>query len=424
VIMLTNADNSASLLSLHLLFLRLQQRNKFVGFVDHTGLSPLETHLIIEIQAEPGLTISAYASRLMVEGSLCTRVIQKFVRRGLVLVKPSVDDLRRKEVLITSKGTALISTIDEFANQVVAALRESQTVRSWMELVGFFRKLADGGGAPSVPKRPQEDEYRVQQRRITRLFGLLGNSAWRTSLSSTEIQILTEVCHAPLPPRITELAELLGLQTHSTGEAISRFETEGLLQKRLFEGDGRVSVVVSTPKGRRFLHETQKQACAHLLGSMGGFTSAQVERLITILESSTRSVDIFWPMLPRSLRIERVMSLQKRCAARGFVARTYVELGLEESLPERLLPEEHELFLIYRDTVLVGTICFDNHSGVLMPPHLCASAQLPPWSLAAAWGEVVRVSASMPREHLRPAFAKATACPRVFTQDLVSLARV
>jgi|GEM_PF-2278925 len=420
----TNAEKSAHLLSLHLLFLRLQQRNKFVGVVDHTGLSPLETHLIIEIQAEPGLTISAYASRMMVELSLCTRVIQKFARRGLVLVKPSVHDLRRKEVVVTTRGVALIDSIDQFANQVVALLRESQTDRSWSELIGFFRKLADGGGVPSAPRRPQEDEYRVQQRRITRLFGLLGNSAWGTALSSSEIQILTEVCHAPLPPRITELAELLGLQTHSTGEAISRFETEGLLQKRLFEGDGRVSVVVPTAKGRRFLAETQKQACAHLLGSMSGFSGSQSERLVNIMERATCSVDIFWPMLPRSLRIERVMSLQKRRAARGFVARTYVELGLEESLPERLLPEDHELFLIHRDMVLVGTVCFENRAGVLMPPHLCASSHLPPWSLAAAWGEVVRIISSIPREQLRQTFAKASACPGFLNQDLVSLARV
>ncbi len=418
---LVQSEISEHLLSLHRLLLRLQQRNKFVGFVEHTSLSPLETHLILEIQAEPGLPISTYAHRLMVEISLCTRITQKFVQRGFIVVRASTFDLRRKEVLLTPKGVALIATIDEFANQVVSALRAGQTKRSWGELVRFFSMLADAGGVPRAPKRPQEDEYRVQQRRITRLLGLLGNFAWGTSLTSSEIQILTEVCHAPLPPRITELAELLGLQPHSTGEVISKFEAGGLLRKKPFEGDGRVSVVVATPKGRRSLREAEERACALLSKAAREFTLSQLKQLIRILEHSTRTVDLFWPMLPLSLRLDYARSERQKRLARGFVARVYVELGIEESLPERLLPEDHELFLIYRDTELVGMICTENRAGVLIAPHLCASPQLPPWSLAAAWGEVVRLTSSLPSTQLRAALADATAGPSLVANLLRSL---
>jgi DNA-binding MarR family transcriptional regulator len=418
----SKTDTASLALKIRRLLLRLQQRNKFVGIVDHTGLSPLETHLIIEIQAEQGLSISSYASRLMVDISVCTRIIQKFSRSGYVTITPSNIDQRRKELSLTTAGVELIKQIDEFADCVIDSQREPLSSRSWQDLVRFFKMMADAGGVPKAPKRPGEEEYRVQQRRITRLFGLLGNSAWGTPHSSTEIQVLTEIIYAPVPPRIAELAELLGLQSHSTGEVVSKFEALGLVERRSFDGDGRVSIIVATAKGRRVFSGLETHMSGAVANALRNFSQSEVTRFIEILTVFTGTVDLCWPMLPRSLRVAKVDTDELRRIARGFVARTYVDYKIEEQIPETIIPSDHLLFVIYRDELLVGTICVKIRAGELVAPHICAGANLPPWSLAGAWGEVIRTSARKPSHVLKRALADVTAAPLLLEKALRGLA--
>jgi DNA-binding MarR family transcriptional regulator len=418
----SKTDTASLALRIHRLLLRLQQRNKFVGIVDHTGLSPLETHLIIEIQAEQGLPISSYASRLMVDISICTRIIQKFSRGGYVTITPGATDQRRKELSLTAAGVALIKQIDEFADHVIDSLREPLSSRSWQDLVRFFQMMADAGGVPKAPKRPGEEQYRVQQRRITRLFGLLGNSAWGTPHSSTEIQVLTEILYAPVPPRIAELAELLGLQPHSTGEVVSKFEALGLVERRSFDGDGRVSIIVATAKGRRIFSGLETHMSGVLTNALRNFSQGEIARFIEILTVFTGTVDLCWPMLPRSLRVTKVDTNELRQIARGFVARTYVDYKIEAQIPEAIIPSDHALFAVYRDTLLVGTICVKIRAGEFIAPHICAGANLPPWSLAGAWGEVVRTSAQKPGPVLKRALADVTAAPLSLEKVLRGLA--
>ena len=358
----------------------------------------------------------------MVDISICTRIIQKVSRSGYVTITPGATDQRRKELSLTTAGVGLIKQIDEFADRVIDSLREPLSSRSWRDLVRFFQMMADSGGVPKAPKRPGEEEYRVQQRRITRLFGLLGNSAWGTPHSSTEIQVLTEIIYAPVPPRIAELAELLGLQPNSTGEVVSKLETQGLIERRNFDGDGRVSIIVATAKGRRIFSGLETHMSEVLTNALQNFSQSEIAHFIEILTVFTGTVDLCWPMLPRSLRVTKVDTNELRQIARGFVARTYVDYKIEYYIPETIIPSDHELFAIYRDTLLVGTICVKIHAGEWISPHICAGANLPPWSLAGAWGEVIRTSARKPCHVLTRALADVTAAPLSLEKILRDLA--
>jgi DNA-binding MarR family transcriptional regulator len=373
-----------SCLSLHRVFRRLQQKNRFVGIVHHTGLTPLETHAILEIDSSPRISMGELSMVMVMDSSVITRVVQKFVRSQWVTSSQRESTPRTREFYLTPKGEQLCKKIDGFANSILTQLSAALSDAEQRSLDKYFARLASDGGVPVVPRRKSEPEYRVQQRRITRLFGLLGKSAWQTQLTSSEMQLLAEVCLSQVAPRISELAELLSLQSHSVVEIVGSLSERGWVKRVADARDARVSTIVPTARGSVEFSAAETQATSIICKATERWALSELHDFLEIAKKFVGCSHTETPPLLPSLLVVEVQSEEGRAVARGFIARTYVAWGEEDRIPAILLGSKERVFEILRDGRHLGVVTCRKEDRDSIQLHICASAELPQWSLFGA----------------------------------------
>ncbi|MDI6825369.1 MAG: MarR family transcriptional regulator [Bacillota bacterium] len=77
------------------------------------GITLAQCHALGEVAAHEGLTSGELASRLGVDPSAATRMVDALVRQGLVHRKADVSDRRVVRLALTSRGRRLWSLVDE-----------------------------------------------------------------------------------------------------------------------------------------------------------------------------------------------------------------------------------------------------------------------------------------------------------------------
>lgn len=88
-----------------------------------TDLSPSAVHALIEIGAAPGITARRVGDLLRLENSSVSRMLQKLVGSGAVLVEGDVNDSRVKRLFLSQAGSERAAAIHAFADgQVKRAL--------------------------------------------------------------------------------------------------------------------------------------------------------------------------------------------------------------------------------------------------------------------------------------------------------------
>lgn len=334
-------------ITIHRLFRRLQQKNRFIGVAKNIGLTLAETHFILELQADPARSIGDLAALLRLDQSSCSRIAQSLAKQGLVKVTPSELDSRKKVMLITSRGSTVIEKMDQFYNGALAGYSENVTARELNRLVKGLELIADGyGHAPGV-RRPFESEYRVQQRRVTRCFGLLGDHVFESNFSSSQWQALSEIVLAPVPPRTNELAELLGLAPNSLSSVIDWLEKRRLIKRIKHPADKRILMLVPLSEGVRLAREIEERAARDLQVGLDRLDKQGVSEFIKILASFVGELNpIFPPLLP-GYRIEELISAEQLQFGRGFAVRAIVENRQQDFVPELLVASAHRNFLLY-----------------------------------------------------------------------------
>jgi DNA-binding MarR family transcriptional regulator/GNAT superfamily N-acetyltransferase len=98
----------------------------------HTDLSASAVHAIIELGNHGQMTANQLGQTLLLEKSSVSRMLGRFVERGLVAEAASEADGRSKILSLTAKGLALFADIERYANhQVGQALKSlSGDIRS------------------------------------------------------------------------------------------------------------------------------------------------------------------------------------------------------------------------------------------------------------------------------------------------------
>ena len=345
-----------------------------------SGLTPLESHSLIEIQAQPGCSTKELSDLLQVDASICTRIIQKFLKHGWIRFESHTSSARSKGIRLTQGGSALCRTLDAPANEVVSKLSKQLSAHDLDTLVEFLRNLADTEAIPTSARRKGEHEYRVQQRRVTRLFGLLGNKAWNTEFSSSEYQILATCCFATHGPRISELAELLALKSNSVVEVVTKLTEEKLLERHVDPVDSRASVIVCTKAGKTRFLSSEKIAAKCFVATLSKLSQAEIKALLMILSRFAGTSDPTLPVALPSLRLHEVTDEVQIARCRGFVARTFVINGDEHFIPADLLTSKHRVFEITRDGETVAVVGYQGDQSSSVASILAASKSLPSWS--------------------------------------------
>lgn len=331
------------LLTMHRLFRRLQQKNRFIGRGVRTGLTIAETHFILELQADGSRTIVELAELLGLNQSSGSRISQSLTRQGLIKVSVSKTDSRRRVLSLTAAGEDAIRNIDQSAEQIIAGFAARITTTEMSMLVKMMRTIADGYAHPPGVRRRGESLYRVEQRRITRCFGLLGEHVFGSSLNSSQWQALSEISLSPVAPQATELSTVLGIAQNSLSSVIESLEERAMVKRRPDPDDKRVSILSPTIAGIRISQQIERHATTELRRSLRGISSGELEQLTGILSRFVGELDPMLPPLLPDCELVQFASEEDRRQARGFVARSLVNAGQEAELPERFLGEENSL---------------------------------------------------------------------------------
>lgn len=372
-----------SALTFHRLARRIQQLNKFVGPDIDSGLTPLESHVLIELHAHTGCSTKELSDLLMVEPSICTRVVQKFIKKGWAFFKAHANNSKAKGVCLSKNGVAFCKSIDKPADAIVEQLAASISTSDFNLLVEFLETLADTEGIPRSNQPPGEHKYRVQQRRVTRLFGLLGNKAWNTEFSSSEYQILAVCSFAEYGPRISELAELLSLKSNTVAETVSKLSVERLVERHADPVDSRASVVVSTKLGKTRFFAAERLAAECFIATLSQYSDPEVSRILSILRTFAGTSDPMLPFLLPSLSIREVKAVDEIARCRGFIARTFVNNDEELLIPAELLTNDFRVFEFLRDGETVSVLGYPIKDNQEICGVFAASSSLPGWSCMA-----------------------------------------
>lgn len=84
----------------------------------NSAQTPSHWHALIEINKEPGITISKLGHLLLLSNSTISRIIKALVKNGDVELREGVDK-REKSLFLTEQGHAQIKEIDQFSEEKI-----------------------------------------------------------------------------------------------------------------------------------------------------------------------------------------------------------------------------------------------------------------------------------------------------------------
>lgn len=392
-------------LTMHRLFRRLQQKNRFVGRVEHSGLTIAETHFIIELQADPSRGLSELAELLALNHSSCSRIAKNLEAAGLIECRAADHDSRRKTLLLSDNGRRLIEKIDTFSNGLVSGYASHLSGAEFAKLILLLRLIGDGYQHPPGIRRPREPEYRVEQRRVTRCFGLLGDQVFASSLSSSQWQALSEIVLSPFPPRVTELSDLLGIAQNSLSTVIDFFERNRYAVRRSHPEDKRITILAPLPEGVKTARAIEQRAVADLKRSMEKSSKRWIEEMTRLLSRFVGESDPVLPPLLPGYEVVELRSTEERARGRALAARALVEQNLEAFLPESTLTKKTRNYLLQNGTTPECVFALAPKGKSTRIEFAAWTPAISPWKFAAAINRADFMQGKIVRENLQARIA-------------------
>lgn len=85
-------------------------------------LSPQQFWLLVALDEAPGPSLRELAERRRMDAPTASRMVDRLVRRGLVRIEPAPGDRRRRSILLTERGTALVRSFRPLASRIRSAI--------------------------------------------------------------------------------------------------------------------------------------------------------------------------------------------------------------------------------------------------------------------------------------------------------------
>lgn len=373
--------------AIHRLIRRLQQRNRVVGRSSDMEFSLAEVHVLVELDSSPGRGVGELATHLRVDQSFVSRIVQTLARRKLVSVARESGDARKKRIVLTAAGRAVVRKLDERANLSYRAMLNRISRADEDRLVALFKAISDGLDQPPIEARSGEAAYRAEQRRLTRCCGLLGDTVFGSGISAAVWQVLGEVVLAPVAPQPGELADLLSVAQNSLSSIVTSMEQKKLLERERSGRDGRAVVLRALPAGVKLYNEIEARAEDLIRGALA---EANVRAVGSGVEVFRRFLgDSGEDVVPiaAGYKVLKVDSNNERALVRGLIARTLVREGLEHHIPERFVSSSSDCLELRSEESMVAALELDLASGMILSCGWDESVS--PWRLASFIGEAL-----------------------------------
>ena len=350
---------------LHRLVRRLQQRNRLVGRSVETGLSLPESHFLVELDAQPSISISELSERLRVDQSFASRLGTSLEKQGHITTVRDPSDSRKKKLIITASGRETIKRIDKTANAHYERMASHLSAHEIRQLVWLFKAVADGCKIPPASVRPTEAQYRAEQRRFTRACGLLGDSIFGLSISTSVWQILSEVVLAKSPPSVGELASLLSVAQNSLSSAATSMVNRKLVTRESSAKDKRTVLLYPTAAGKRLYTKIETHAANIFTKALIDQNEDKIHSAISIFKKFLQDSGGGIAPLAESYEVKLATDHKTRNVGRGLIARSYVRDGLEETLPETIASNKHRTWMLLREQKVVAVIDIEDTSNII-----------------------------------------------------------
>src|SRR5258708_7407390 len=142
------------------------------------------------------------------------------------------------------------------------------------------------------PMAPRELEQRVETARrfnrfYTRRIGVLGEGAYKSAFSLTEVRVLYELAHRD-KPTATALGRDLGLDAGYLSRILRGFERRGLVSKTRSPADGRQSHLSLTGQGRKVFAPLNARSHDEVAAMLGGLSVLQQARVVGAMRTMER----------------------------------------------------------------------------------------------------------------------------------------
>jgi DNA-binding MarR family transcriptional regulator len=328
-------------LGIHRLFRRLQQRNQFVDVEPQSQLTLAEAHLLKQVVVEPELTQVEYKKLFSLPQSHIGRIIDRLIQRGLLIKRIHPKDARYQVLSLTEKGKQAVALSDKVTAECYLSFSRLLSSSEKKELTQFFKNIADGYGHPQSAKRPEESEYSLHQRRVTRCFRLLGKGVFNSQFNSTQWHLLSALVESALPLSPSDLADKIGVSKAAVTSVLKGLAHNHLIESRVNKLDKRAFDISITDEGRKAFLNVECAAALELQKALRNHSLTECERWYSIFKRYVIDSDETIAIPLHDVDLVVFQTKVERMAARARLITALVQQDLQEYCPATLVADEN-----------------------------------------------------------------------------------
>jgi DNA-binding MarR family transcriptional regulator len=128
---------------------KMRSFNRFytnvIGLLDQhfldTAFSLTEGRILYEIAHMDGCSAKRIRENIAIDEGYLSRIIDKFIQKGLITKKPSPKDKRLHLIVLTKKGQEQFSKLNENQNRLITQIIEHLSEKESTELVAMMERI-------------------------------------------------------------------------------------------------------------------------------------------------------------------------------------------------------------------------------------------------------------------------------------------
>lgn len=268
---------------IHSSLIYFQYRNRSLGQAYNQPLSLLQSHILIEISATPGVSASTLVDLGLGSQVTIARRLRELADANLVSFSHCSNDARLRLLQLTAKGKVALGKLDKSSNALKDVFAKGFSQQELEELDSLLNKLCELADIPRAANRPQDLPPRAAFRRMARFMGILTTDFMGSGLSSTEWQVLQAIRYSGSGLTAKHLVGLANIDQSGVSRVIDRFGREKLVGERDNPHDRRSKLLEMTPKGFALLENSDTEAIRKLEGPLSTMRPADRYRLAFLL---------------------------------------------------------------------------------------------------------------------------------------------
>ncbi|WP_104654503.1 bifunctional helix-turn-helix transcriptional regulator/GNAT family N-acetyltransferase [Ralstonia insidiosa] len=136
--------------------------------------------------------------------------------------------------------------------------------------------------APAQPREQTISELREVSRRLVRELGFMRSTLAQSDLPPSAVHAILEIAGTP-GIQARDLAERLRLDKSSTSRQVTRLESDGLVERRACDGDGRSSELYLTRAGQQLRRKIDAYASDQVSNALRHLAPLDQQRLLASL---------------------------------------------------------------------------------------------------------------------------------------------